>query len=191
MKFSNRFFSFIFISLSILIHHACSVNVDQNKYLNVKMLATLIAPESATGSFDPVSQKYTLEGIYLSPDPTTGEEIELFDADPKEFTIIERSQIIFSKEIDSNWVGENFDKLTIRFNSEVTGTSKFTDDHSFTLSDDASTDVNYETSFQVEKGQGLEAIIKVQWKNTVVQDANDEESYNMSAPAFDFSVSLN
>jgi len=191
MLISNIIVRFVSVVLAVGTMVGCQNDIDNKQYLNIKFIGVLTAPEEATGDNDPISQDYTIEGIYLSPDPDSGDALSLYSDDPTEFRIIERSQIVYKREIDATWVGEKFDSLVIRLNSTVNGLSKFADDHVINLSADATTDIGYYTEFSVEKGQGIDAVVQVQWKNTVMVDPADEANYLMSIPTFDVSISLN
>jgi hypothetical protein len=150
------------------------------------MVGALIEPEGAEGNHDPVSQTYTLEGVFLSPDPDTGEALALYTEDPTDFKIISRPQIIYKREIESSWVGESFDSLVVRFAASFTASGKYEEDVPLELAD---IDIGQFAAFTVEKGQGLEATLSIHWKNTVLRDEEaDPPTETFSVPEFEVEV---
>jgi hypothetical protein len=152
------------------------------------MLGTLVAPEGTEGNRDPVWQEYTLEGIFLSPDPASTDALSLYSDDPKAFKIIDRPQVIYKREIDATWVDEKFDSIVVHFSPTVMAAGLYADDYSIELPDG---DVKFTDGFTVEKGQGILATINVQWKNTILRDeASDPPSESIIAPTFEIVISL-
>lgn len=171
----------LFFSLS-----ACSSALDTTSFLTIKMLGNLEAPADAEGTNDPRWQGYTLEGVYLIPE--TGDALSLYSDAPHEYKIINRSQIIYKKEVDSDWLDVNFSALTVQFDQTVTGGGKYSDSHELTLETGS---ISYSTPFTFKKGQGLTAVINVNWKNTMTRNEEvDPPTESMALPEFDVSVSL-
>ncbi len=174
--------------VAVLTMSGCGVSFDSAQSLTIRMLGVLVAPDGAAGAFEPTAQAYTLEGVFLSPDPVSGEALSLYTGDPEEFTIIDRAQVLFKRDIDATWVGESFEHLVVRFAPSVTGQSKYASDVSLTLTDP---DVSSAGTFVVEQGQGLEVTVNVQWKNTVTRDESTSPSTEtMELPTFDLDIAL-
>jgi hypothetical protein len=187
-KIKKCYVDFATVVIFTLLIQGCSSAIDTTKFLTVRALGVLVAPEGATGNYDPVWQEYTLEGVFLSPDPDSGDALSLYSEDPEAFKVIDRPQIIYKREIDNAWVGETFDTLVVRFSTTVTAAGKYADDYKIEL---AESDVSNVDSFTIEKGQGIEATINIQWKNTVTRDeASDTSTEEWMAPTFDVSISL-
>ena len=167
---------------------SCSDLVKNTKYLTVRVVGVPVAPEGATGSYDPIWQEYTMEGVYLSPDPDADGELSLYSGDPTAFKVIDRPQIIYKREIPSGWVGEKFDSLFVRFSTSVTAAGKYADDYKLELLE---SDIGNAEGFTVEKGQGIAATINIQWKNTVTRDdASVPPIEDWIVPTFDVSILL-
>lgn len=183
VKIKNKINIFIFLAtFSVL---GCGgLSLENKTYLTVKMVGNLVAPSTATGGQYPAWQEYTLQGVYLSPDPESGEVLSLFNEDPKTYKIVSRPQIIYQKEIPSTWVGKSFESLILRFDTGVTAAGKFRDDYQIVLD---SSDIIYETSFMVEEGRGIVVTVNVNWKNTITRnDDTDTETWTLP----DFVVSV-
>ncbi len=169
----------------LLLLASCEQSLDTAQYLRVRMIGVLTAPEAATGSYDPISQTYELEGVFLTPE--TGDSLSLYtEPEAKEVKIINRSQIIFETKVTEDYVGTNFSALAVRFSSTVLGASRYEEEHNLEMED---TDIIYSETFTFETGRGVSAVIDVNWKNTVTRDETTEPpTETMEVPTYTMTI---
>ncbi len=158
----------------------CGISTTTKQILTIYMQGNYSAPDDATGNETPISQAYTLNSVQVQVDG--GAALEFLTATPRESTIVNRSQIIFSKDI-SDYNGVRFSGAALGFSSAVTGkTTGGTAVSTDITSRLTSGAIPITEAFTVEEGKGLDINIKVNWKNTV-------SSSTMEAPTYTVTVS--
>ncbi|MFK7872373.1 MAG: hypothetical protein AB8C84_04275 [Oligoflexales bacterium] len=163
--------------LSSLLLTQCGVDTSTDLLLTVNMQGNFVSPAGASGGFEPISHTYELQKIILTQ--TDGTEVDLYDQDAKEFTIINRPLKIFEYTIEEAWTGLTMQNLTLQFKSTVAAQSLYEEKHSlslpsqFPLEDQPSyssiTQLSY-GSFPVEIGKSLSFVAYANWKSTVSRD---------------------
>jgi hypothetical protein len=166
----------------VLLAAGCSRSALDNvtkQILNVEMYAALEIPVGATGSSYPDWQRYTLTSVaFLNSDDD--EALVLFDGStPQTFRIIDREQIIYSREI-SDYKGESYRGLVITFDPTIVGSSGGKDDYSCTLADPVLVKLQ---DFTIEEGKGMTIKIKTKWRNTISAEG-------MTPPEYDISIKI-
>ena len=155
-------------------------SVDLGESLTVAMTGVFEAPADATGNAEPKSMAMTLTGVALTA--VDGSTVDLFaaeEAEPTEYRIISRGQIVFEADI-SDYVDVEFAALTVTFDPTVQGQGKYEDEMTTTLT---STTAAYAEPFTVENAKAVELGISVQWKNIVTRDEDaDPPTEVMSSP---------
>lgn len=150
--------------------------------ITIKMLGTFEEPSvTPAGGFDPISQTYKLTGVSLTNADGSTEDL-LADAPEqnKFFRIINRTQIIFSKEVSTAQIGQTYSSLNVTFDPAVTAISKYNANQGFVLEPAT---FAYDTSVSIEKGKSLIFTVKVKWKNTVTRDDTvDPPTETMEVP---------
>ena len=145
------------------------------------MIGAFEAPEGAEGNAEPRSMTFTLEKVTLIAED--GTEIEMYEADPAEFAIINRSQIIAEADV-ADYVGDSFSGIRVTLSPEATVVGKIDDDMVVTLTQN---ELLYSEAITIEKAKELRLNIKTKWKNTITSDeaANTETAI---PPAFDLEI---
>lgn len=159
-----------------------SLTSSTEQKLKIEMLAVYESPSDAEGTFAPIAQTFTLTGVVLSQ-ADTDEALSLFTGDPLEVRVIERSQLIFQRDI-SSYEGTEFEALTVKLDATVVGEGKLFVDHKMTLDEP---DLMWEKPVVVKKGQGIDVVIRVLWNNTVTRD-EDAGTESMSVPELEIKV---
>ncbi|MBI2601449.1 MAG: hypothetical protein HYW48_00185 [Deltaproteobacteria bacterium] len=170
---------FLLLSGLLLSCQGVTLNVF---FLDVKMLGVSETPEGAGGSADPISESFTVQKITALDDEK--KEYVLLEEE-KEVKIVNRTLLIFQKEVPSEFKGKTFTQFKVTFSTAAKATSRFTQDADLTLD---LTEASYDDTFSVASGHGLTFVIKVKWKNTVTRD-EDAETDQISSPAFEISFS--
>ena len=163
---------------------SCQIDQDLSKaYLSIKMLGVYESPATAfENGYEPIYHVYTLKDVTLTT--SDGESRSVLEKDwPTEYRIVNRSQIIFQKELLSTDVGTVYHSISISFDKSVKGASKYKSDHTFELS---TSEISYSSPFTVEKAQGLTFVIKVKWKSTVSRN-EEVQTDTMVKPEFEIS----
>jgi hypothetical protein len=163
---------------------SCQQPFDLTQYIRLRMEGTLIAPEGASGAYEPIFQDYLFEALYFQGDDD--ELYTIFEDEAEVFRIIDRPQILLESEMLDELRERSYKGLIVKFYPLVLGASRYEDEHTITLE---SGDVLYENEFSLEKGRGLSIDIKVNWKNTVIRDESETPPLEtMQTPDFTISV---
>lgn len=158
-----------------------STSLDLKERLTVAMLGIFEAPQDADGNGEPRSMAFTLQSVTLKS--TEGSDVELFEDDPTEFSVINRSQIITEAEI-GDYVDQTFSGISVSFAPEVTVVGKIESDIPVTL---VNSELFYEDLIEVKKAKSFRLNIKVQWKNTITRD-EDAETETAVPPSFSLEI---
>ena len=164
-----------------LISWGCGdLGTDTAQYLNIEMYAQNETPAAgASGDSTPIWQDYTLLEVALLSEDTT-ETIILFTGDgTKTYKVVTRPQIIYSTDL-SDYNGTTFAGITVTFDASLTGATSDVDSLTTTLTEAPSDG----TLVTLEEGKGIEAVLKVKWKNTV-------SGSTMALPEFDLTWKSN
>lgn len=158
-----------------------STSIDLTEKLTVAMLGVFEAPQDADGNAEPRAMAFTLQSVKLNS--ADGTEIELFEDDPTEYSIINRSQIIAEAEI-ADYVDQSFSGITVTFAPEVTVAGKIEPELPVTL---VNSELLYEDLIEIEKAKSFRLNINVQWKNIVTHD-EEAETETAVPPAFSLEI---
>jgi hypothetical protein len=133
-------------------------------------------PEGATGTRDPKFQIYQLLKVdILSEDGAT--TTNLFDNDEdRTFRIVDREQLIYSKKI-ADLVDTSYGSMQLTFAPEVTGGESEENSLSFTLANPVLT---LSQPFAIEKAKNINVVIKMNWGNTLSDEAMTEPAFILS-----------
>lgn len=129
-----------------------------------------------SGDSNPHWLKYTINGISLINSDTSETTVVYDGIDPKEAIIINRPQIIFSKDI-SDLNGNSYTQATFSFTEELKGQTSESRDFTISM---ASTILSHTEAITVEEGRGLTFDIRLKWKNTVSATTEQEPEYIIS-----------
>jgi hypothetical protein len=167
--------------LGLLTGCSDTFSLSLKEKLLVSMVGIFEAPEGAEGNSEPRSMSFTLEKVTLIAED--GSETEMYEDDPAEFAIINRSQIIAEADA-ADYVGDSFSGIRVTFSPDVTVVGKVDDSMVVTLTQ---SDLLYSEAFTFEKAKELRFNIKTQWKNTITFDeaANTETAV---PPSFDLEI---
>jgi hypothetical protein len=148
-----------------------SFSTDQ--VLSVDMYGVSKMPEGAAGDRDPKFQYYQLLKVdFLSEDGTT--TTTLFDQEEERiFRIVDREQLIYSKKI-SELEGNSFGSVQFTFAAEVKGGESDDNELSFSMS---SPTLTLSQPFEIEKAKNVGIHIKMNWANTLTDEAMTEPQY--------------
>ena len=170
-------FNVVGLLAAVLTFGACSASTTAGQQvLAVEMYGVPQTPAGASGTEDPRYEIYTLSGVEFSD--SDGNLTTLYSgADAAEVRIVNRPQIIYSKDIaDLN--GNTYASAKLTFNATVSAASKTnTDELSFSLTNPSP---QHSATFKVEEGKGLVIITKVKWKNTASDGAFSEPELSLS-----------
>ena len=129
---------FLLLSDTLLSCQGLTLNVF---FLDVKMLGVSEAPEGAAGNADAISETFTVQKITAIDDDAI--EYVLLEEE-KEVKIVNRTLLIFQKEIPSQFEGKTFTQFKVTFSAAVKATSRFTQDADLTL---GIAEASYEENF--------------------------------------------
>jgi hypothetical protein len=134
------------------------------------------SPDGATGTRDPKFQIYELLKVdIVSEDGATS--TNLFDGEEQQiFRIVDREQLIYSKKI-KELVGNSYSSVQLSFAPEVSGGDSEDKALTFNLSNPILT---LPQSFAVTKAKSLTLQIKINWGNTLSDEAMTEPQYTLS-----------
>lgn len=166
--------NFLLSSVWALLLSGCG-GFSTDQLLSVEMYGVGKSPATATGTRDPKFQTYQLLKVDLiSEDGTT--PTNLFDGEEEKiFRIVDREQLIFTKEI-SDLEDNSYGSIQLTFAPEVTG-GEGDGALSFTLSNPV---LSLTQAFAVEKAKDLTLQIKINWANTLSDEAMTEPEYALS-----------
>nr|AIA17828.1 hypothetical protein [uncultured bacterium] len=141
--------------------------------LTVDMYGVSKMPEGAAGTRDPNFQIYQLLKVdIVSEDGST--TTNLFDnEDERIFRIVDREQMIYSKKI-SDLEGTSYANIQFTFKPEVSGGDSAQKDLSFTMSNPILT---LAQPFAIEKAKNVTVHIRMNWGNTLSDEAMTEPQY--------------
>jgi hypothetical protein len=154
---------------------ACG-GLTSEQLLSVDMYGVSKMPEGATGTRDPKFQIYQLLKVdILSEDGAT--TTNLFDNDEdRTFRIVDREQLIYSKKI-ADLVDTSYGSMQLTFAPEVTGGESEENSLSFTLANPVLT---LSQPFAIEKAKNINVVIKMNWGNTLSDEAMTEPAFILS-----------
>lgn len=150
--------------------------LSSDQLLSVEMYGVSKMPDGATGTRDPKFQIYQLLKVdIVSEDGAT--TTNLFDnEEEKIFRIVDREQLIYSKKI-SELVDTSYGSMQLTFAPEVTGGDSEENALTFTLANPVLT---LSQPFAIEKAKDLTVLIKMNWGNTVSDEAMTEPAFVLS-----------
>ena len=143
----------------------------------VRMLGTYIQPVGATGTSAPRSYTLTLNGVTLTDSDATS--VEMYTGDPKELSIIDRGQIVYSKPDMTVYNTKIMTTATVKFDTDVLVTSKAGVESRIVLGDGNQILVE---NFTVTKSKEQVLTIKVAWGDTIT--IADDGTEAVSPPTF-------
>lgn len=154
---------------------ACG-GLSSDQLLSVEMYGVSKMPEGATGTRDPKFQIYQLLKVdILSEDGAT--TTNLFDNDEEKiFRIVDREQMIYSKKI-SDLVDTSYGSMQLTFAPEVSGGDSEENALTFTLANPVLT---LSQPFAIEKAKDVTVLIKMNWGNTLSDEALTEPQFILS-----------
>jgi hypothetical protein len=154
---------------------ACG-GLSSEQLLSVDMYGVSKMPEGATGTRDPKFQIYQLLKVdILSEDGAT--TTNLFDNDEdRTFRIVDREQMIYSKKI-ADLVDTSYGSMQLTFAPDVTGGESEENSLSFTLANPVLT---LSQPFAIEKAKNINVVIKMNWGNTLSDEAMTEPAFVIS-----------
>jgi hypothetical protein len=154
---------------------ACG-GLSSDQLLSVEMYGVSKMPEGATGTQDPKFQMYQLLKVDLvSEDGAT--TTNLFDNDEEKiFRIVDREQLIYSKKI-SDLVDTSYGSMQLTFAPEVSGGVSEENALTFTMANPVLT---LSQPFAIEKAKDVTVLIKMNWGNTLSDEALTEPQYVLS-----------
>lgn len=160
-----------------------SASLDLSEKFTVAMLGVFEAPADAEGNAEPRSLSFTLQSVALTS--AEGASVALYEDEPKEFSIINRSQIIAEADI-AEYVGQAFTAVTVTFSAAVTAVARTSSDLPITLPSPA---LVHTAPIAVSKAKSHRLNIGVLWKNIVTYDDSGETPVEtVSAPGFSFEL---
>ncbi|HET9237202.1 MAG TPA: hypothetical protein VFO10_08120 [Oligoflexus sp.] len=147
--------------------------LSSEQLLSVEMYGVSKMPEGATGTRDPKFQIYQLLKVdIVSEDGAT--TTNLFDnEEEKIFRIVDREQLIYSKKI-TDLVDTSYGSMLLTFAPEVTGGDSEENTLAFTLANPVLT---LTQPFAIEKAKDIAVIIKMNWGNTLTDEAMTEPTF--------------
>jgi hypothetical protein len=153
----------------------CS-GLSSEQLLSVEMYGVSKMPDGATGTRDPKFQIYQLLKVdIVSEDGAT--TTNLFDnEEEKIFRIVDREQLIYSKKI-SELVDTSYGSMQLTFAPEVTGGDSEDNALTFTLANPVLT---LSQPFAIEKAKDITVLIKMNWGNTLSDEAMTEPAFVLS-----------
>ncbi len=151
-------------------------SVLSDQQISIEMYGVSKAPASAVGDRDPHFLSYQLLAVNLtSEDGTT--TTTLFDnEEDRIYRIVDRSQIIYSKKI-TDLVGNSYASLKMTFAPLVEGGERGGEELSFTMSNP---ELLLAQPFAVSTAKDLSFLIKIDWGNTLSDEALTEPEYQIS-----------
>jgi hypothetical protein len=169
------------LGAGLLALSACgqTTTLDLTEILSVAMQGTFEAPPAAAGNAEPKAVTFSIEGLTLTRDDGTVDDLFEGETEPKEVRIINRPQIVYEPEVH-DFVDVAYTKLTLTLSATATAKGKYEDEMPVTLAQPVAEFVD---TFTVEKAKGMRLDVSVQWKNTVARD-DDAETETMSSPTF-------
>ncbi len=153
----------------LLLTLSCDDATDSSKYFQIQMYGVAISPSSAIGNSDPINQTYNLKDITMILDDDT--EVDLYDVDAKEVVIVNRQQIIFSKDVTEH-DGKTIKRVLVTMAPTVTVRGKYKSDMTFTLENPV---LEATTGFTINVTKAILLSIIVKWQNTVTKDEATED----------------
>jgi len=149
---------------------------NSDQLLSVEMYGVSKMPEGATGNRDPRFQIYQLLQVDLvSEDGATITNL-LDNTEEKIFRIVDREQLIYSKKI-ADFVDTSYGSMQLTFASKVTGGDSEDNSLTFTL---ANPTLTLSQPFAIEKAKDVTVLIKLNWGNTLSDEAMTEPQFVLS-----------
>ncbi|SMF76232.1 hypothetical protein [Pseudobacteriovorax antillogorgiicola] len=139
----------------------CGFDTDQ--FINIEMYGVYTSPTDAAGDTTPQSLEVELTSVALL-NASGNEQTVLYSGDPVELTVVDRSQLIYQKDL-ADYQDSTFIQTIVTFNTSYIANVKDLDP----VTDELSTGtVVSEDSFVVETGKSVTFSLKVSWQNTVL-----------------------
>jgi len=167
----------LLLLVPVLLSACGQTSLDLTETLAVGMLGVFEAPQDAEGNGEPRSMSFTLQGVKITD--ADGVDTSLFEGEPVEFSIINRSQIIAEADV-SEHVGETFSSITVTFAPSVGVKGKIDENLEVTI---ANPELQYVDSIAFETAKKARLNIKVQWKNIITRD-EEAKTESVTPPAF-------
>jgi hypothetical protein len=150
----------------------------EDQVLDIEMYGVAKTPTGAIGDDDPEFQEYRLLQVsFVNADGATFTTL-FNNEDERTFRIIDRPQIIFSKDI-SELEGQSYAGLQVVFDPGVTGGDQKRPELSFTMSQPSQ---QLNEALTIEKAKSLEVQIKLNWANTLSEAGMSEPTLEISRP---------
>jgi hypothetical protein len=150
--------------------------LSSDQLLSVEMYGVSKMPDGATGTRDPKFQMYQLLKVdVVSEDGAT--TTNLFDnEEEKIFRIVDREQMIYSKKI-ADLVDTSYGSMQLTFAPEVSGGDSEDNALTFTM---ANPMLTLSEPFAIEKAKDVTVLIKLNWGNTLSDEALAEPQFVLS-----------
>lgn len=164
--------------LSIFVN--CSDQTDvTSQYAKIRIVGSFEYPQgSVSGSFEPITQTYSVQSILLRA--ADGSVMNLYNSDAFEVRISKRPLLVKEALIEEKYIGQSFTSFEMTVNQLMTASSKYEQNHQITL---PSGSITLSDSIAIPKGQNLIFTIYVQWRGTVTR--NEEAQVDtMVAPTY-------
>lgn len=165
------------LAIYVLVVLGCGASLDTTETFEVQIMGTNVTPSNgASGDKSPLSQDYILTGVSLLSEDGSETTI-LFSGETLSRTrVVNRPQRIFTKDITAQR-GNSYSAITLSFSASITGISKESEDHSFTM---ANSDITLTTPFETKLGEDILVLCKIKWKNTISGATMTEPEYSLS-----------
>lgn len=152
----------------------CDINLDTQTF-KLQMIGVEIAPDGAEGTASPRAVTYQLSSLTLMGEEGT-EDLSLTLEDPTQtYRIAARPQILYSQKL-KDYTDNSYSGASIVFDTAAQAEAISGQTYNFTLSSPELTS----SGFVVKQGRDINVVIKVQWKNTLTDDAFTEPSYEVT-----------
>lgn len=170
-------FHILTITIASVLMTACGLSTDTTQYLSIQMYGVSEAPASAAGNASPVWQNYSLTKVDMM-NADGSEATTLFDdaASPKTAKIVNRPQLIYQKDV-TDLAGNDYSAIQLTFDTAVTGGSKNSSDHTFTLTTGVQT---LTQNFTIEDGKDKTLTVQLRWLNTVQDTTMQEPEFSLT-----------
>lgn len=162
------------LSALLVILTGCDINLDSQMF-KLQMIGVEIAPEGAEGTASPRAVTYQLSSLTFIGEEGT-EDLDLTLEDPtKTYRIASRPQILYSQKL-KDYTGNSYSGVRIGFETAAQAEAISGQTYDFTLSSPELTS----PGFLIKQGRDINVVIKVQWKNTLTDDALTEPGYEVT-----------
>ncbi len=159
---------------------SCGTSISTTKDFIVYMKTIAIAPTGAEGNATPDGLTVKLQGIQLIKGETS-EIVNVYeDQEEKDFTIIDRDQVIYSQPV-TGVENNTFASATIQLAAEAQLKSKYA---AAQVLDLATVPIVTTEAFTCGKGRECRLHIYVEWKNILLRDTAAKTDTLQANPSF-------